>query len=154
MAQKYAYICDVSYTHVILLVSCSEYLRDKPFLLTMVSYLKDELKWPLFYNVRCNFMLHRSVGMFTGELITKCLFDVFKFFQKTNENKSTWGILVVKLNFFVPFLEELRIPKSPFEINWPLMLYKMCSLYSCVHTLCLCVCVCVDGTSRSKWWSE
>ena len=23
-------------------------------------------------------------------------------------------------NFFVRFLEELRIPKSPFEINWPL----------------------------------
>ena len=129
MAQKYAYICDVSYTHVILLVSCSEYLRDKPFLLTMVSYLKDELKWPLFYNVRCNFMLHRSVGMFTGELITKCLFDVFKFFQKTNENKSTWGILVVKLNFFVPFLEELRIPKSPFEIHWLLAKYYWMSCF-------------------------
>ena len=34
-----------------------------------------------------------------------------------NENKSTLGIIVVKSNFFVPFLGELRIPKSPSEIN-------------------------------------
>ena len=54
-----------------------------------------------------------------GQLILKLLFCVFKFFQKTNKNKSTWGIIVVKLNFFVRFLEELRIIKSPFEINWP-----------------------------------
>ena len=45
--------------------------------------------------------------------------------QKTNKNKS--AIIVVKSNFFVRFLgprflEELRIPKSPFEINWPLVL--------------------------------
>ena len=40
--------------------------------------------------------------------------------KKTNENKSTWGIIVLKSNFFVHFLEELRIPRSPFEINWPL----------------------------------
>ena len=38
----------------------------------------------------------------------------------TDENMSTWVIIVVKLNFFVRFLEELRISKSPFEINWPL----------------------------------
>ena len=44
-----------------------------------------------------------------GQLISKCLFGVFKFFQKTNENKLTWGIIVVKLDFFVCFLEELRI---------------------------------------------
>ena len=58
-----------------------------------------------------------------GQLISKCLFGVFKFFQKTNENKSTWGIIVVKLDFFICFLEELRIPKSLFEINWPLTTY-------------------------------
>ena len=56
-----------------------------------------------------------------GQLISKCLFGVFKIFQNTNENKSTWGIIVVKANFFVRFLEELRIPKSSFEINWPLV---------------------------------
>ena len=41
--------------------------------------------------------------------------------SKKNENKSTSGIIVVKLNCFVCFLEELKIPKSPFEINWPLV---------------------------------
>ena len=55
-----------------------------------------------------------------GQLILKCLFDVFNFSQKTNKNKSTWGIIVVKLNFFIHFLGGLRIPKIPFEINWPL----------------------------------
>ena len=61
------------------------------------------------------------IAVFTkGQLISKCLFGVFNFFQKTNKNKSTWGIKVVKSNYFVRFLEELRIPKSPFEINWPL----------------------------------
>ena len=55
-----------------------------------------------------------------GQLISKCLFGVFNFSQKMNENKSTWGIIAVKSNFFVHFLGELRIPKSPFEINWPL----------------------------------
>ena len=55
-----------------------------------------------------------------GQLVLKCLFDVFGFFQKTNKNKSTWGIIVAKSNVFVRFLEELRITKSPFEINWPL----------------------------------
>ena len=39
-----------------------------------------------------------------------------QFFQKTNENSSTWGWI-----FLFVFLEELRIPKSPFEINWPLI---------------------------------
>ena len=54
-----------------------------------------------------------------SQLILKCLFSVFDFSQKTNENNSTWGIIVVKSNFFVRFLRELRMPKSPFEINWP-----------------------------------
>ena len=38
-----------------------------------------------------------------------------------NKNKSTWDTIVVRLNFFVRFLEELKTPKSPFEINWPLI---------------------------------
>jgi hypothetical protein len=28
---------------------------------------------------------------------------------------------LLRQKFFVRFLEELKIPKSPFEINWPLM---------------------------------
>ena len=45
-----------------------------------------------------------------GQLILKCLFGVIRFFQKTNKNKSTWGIIVANLNFFIHFLEKLRIP--------------------------------------------
>ena len=41
-------------------------------------------------------------------------------FQKTNENNSTWGTIVVGSNFFLHFLEELKIPKRHFEINWHL----------------------------------
>ena len=52
-----------------------------------------------------------------GQLISKCLFCVFKFFQKTNEKELSWGIIVVKSNIFIRFLEELRITKSPFEIK-------------------------------------
>ena len=43
-----------------------------------------------------------------------------QFSQKTNENNSTWGTIVVKSIFFFRFLGELKIPKRHFEINWPL----------------------------------
>ena len=47
-----------------------------------------------------------------GQLILKCLFGVFNFSQKTNKNKSTWGIiLVVKSNLFVLW-ENWRHPKT------------------------------------------
>ena len=52
-----------------------------------------------------------------SQLILKCLFGVFKIFYEAYGNKSIWWILVVKSNFFICFLEELRVPKSPFEIN-------------------------------------
>ena len=71
--------------------------------------------------------------IYKGQLISKLIFGVFKFFQKTNENKSTWGIIVVKSNFFVRFLEELRILKSPFEINWPLPVPKR--VYMCLFKI-------------------
>ena len=45
-----------------------------------------------------------------GQLNSKCLFFFFNFYQRTNENKST----------FVRFVGELRISKSRFEIKWPL----------------------------------
>ena len=47
-------------------------------------------------------------------------FGVFNFFQKTNENKSTWGIIVVKSNSFVRFLEETSVWKNHFDFVWPL----------------------------------
>ena len=45
-------------------------------------------------------------------------FWCLQFSQKTNENNSTWGTVVVE--FFIYFLGELKIPKRHFEINWPL----------------------------------
>ena len=56
-----------------------------------------------------------------GQIISKCFFVVFDFLQKTNENKSTWGIILVKSNSFVRFLEEIEDIKNPFEIIWPLI---------------------------------
>ena len=50
-----------------------------------------------------------------GQLILKCLFGVFNFFQKTNENKLTWGIIVVKSNSFVRssfFWRKRQLKKS------------------------------------------
>ena len=56
-----------------------------------------------------------------GQLISKCIFCVFNSFQKTNENKSTWGIIVVKSNPFVRFLEEFTAWQFAFEFYWPLI---------------------------------
>ena len=53
-----------------------------------------------------------------GQLISKCLFGVFNFFQKTNKNKSTWDIIVVKLNSFVRFLKEFMDWQFAFEFYW------------------------------------
>ena len=56
-----------------------------------------------------------------GQLIFEKFFWCLQLFQKTNENHSTWGTIVVILGFFiVRFLEELKIPTRHFEINWPL----------------------------------
>ena len=82
-----------------------------------------------------------------GQLILKCLFVL----SKTNENKSTWGTIVVKLNLlFVRFLEEFTAWKFAFEFYWLLELqierrlllwYEMTkfsfSLWECYHTVIL-----------------
>ena len=49
-----------------------------------------------------------------GQLISKWFFGVVDFLQKTNENKSTWGI-IVKSNSFIRFLEEIDDPQKPFR---------------------------------------
>ena len=54
-----------------------------------------------------------------GQLLSKCLYGVFNFLQKTNKNKSTRGIMN-KLNSFVRFFEEIVDTKKTFEINWSL----------------------------------
>ena len=61
---------------------------------------------------------------FKGQLIGEIYFSCLQFSQKTNESNSTWGTIVVKLNFFIRFLGELKIPKRYFEFNWPLKLVK------------------------------
>ena len=58
--------------------------------------------------------------IFKGQLISKYPFGVFNFFQKTIENKSTWGIIVVKLNSFFRILEEFTAWQFAFEFYWPL----------------------------------
>ena len=50
-----------------------------------------------------------------GQIISKCFFGVFGFFQKKNEKKSTSGIIVVKSNSFVRFLEEIEDTKKTFR---------------------------------------
>ena len=60
-----------------------------------------------------------------GQLISKFLFGVFNSPKQMNENNSTWGTIVVKSDFYVRFLRELKIPKRHFEINWPLFYLKL-----------------------------
>ena len=41
-----------------------------------------------------------------GQLISKWFYGVDDFLQKTNENKSTWGIIVLKVEFVRSFFRE------------------------------------------------
>ena len=58
------------------------------------------LIWLVFYEMFCLFTYKSSSK---GQMILKCLFGVFNFLQKGNKNKLTWGIIVLKSNFFVCF---------------------------------------------------
>ena len=60
-----------------------------------------------------------------------------QFSQKTNENNLIWGTIVVKLNFFVLYLGELKIPKRHFEINWPLVWHTFRRTYLADGNPCL-----------------
>ena len=51
-----------------------------------------------------------------GQLISKCLFVDFNFFQKTNKNTLHSS----KNEFIHSFLEEFTAWQFAFEINWPL----------------------------------
>ena len=56
-----------------------------------------------------------------GQLISKCLFGVFNSPKKRKKTiRLEVPYVVVKSNFFVHFLGELKILKRHFEINWPL----------------------------------
>ena len=47
-------------------------------------------------------------------------FGAFNFFQKSNENKSTWGIIVVKTNLFVRYLFGRNVSKLGAKLHWEL----------------------------------
>ena len=61
-------------------------------------------------------------------------FWYLQFSQKTNENNSTWGTMVVKSNSFVRFLGEFKIPNRHFENNGPLdqAVWDQCFNGSCL----------------------
>ena len=68
-----------------------------------------------------------------GQIISEWFFGVFDFLQKTNENKSTWGIIVVNSNSFIHFLEEIKDTKNHFEIIWPLTINFICLFKFFIH---------------------
>ena len=57
-------------------------------------------------------------------------FRCLQFFKKTNENNSTWSVIVVKSNFFVRFLGKLKETINcfwdllTFNISWNLRGYE------------------------------
>ena len=57
-------------------------------------------------------------NIFKGQLISKGP----QFFQKTQQKQFDLGYCssVRSIFLFVCFFEELKTPKDPFEINWPL----------------------------------
>ena len=54
------------------------------------------------------------------------VFGVVDFLQKNEWKQVDHGIIVVKLNSFVHFLEEIDDPKNHFEINRPLWTHSLC----------------------------
>ena len=60
-------------------------------------------------------ILFQLILISKGHLFSKCLFGVFNFFHKMNKNKSTWGFIVVKLNWFICCLEETSSWKNHFD---------------------------------------
>ena len=60
-----------------------------------------------------------------GHLILKCLFDVFNSFQKLNENKFTWGIIIIKWNLLD--LEETAAWQNYFKFVLPLADANQCN---------------------------
>ena len=87
-----------------------------------------------------------------GQLKKKKFFGVVDFLQKTNESKSTWGIIAVKSNLLVCFLEEIDEPKNHFEINWPLpKVYTNVKLYILTLSDIYCLVTTVLSFSRGGY---
>ena len=78
----------------------------------------------LKFTINLEFIFTPKIWILKGQLILKCLFGVFNS-PKNKRKQFAWGTIVVKLNFFVCFLVELKIPKRHFEINWSLLTNAM-----------------------------
>ena len=60
-------------------------------------------------------VLQKNIVATKGQIISKWFLGVFDFLQKMNENKSIWGIIVVKSDSFIRFLEEIEDTKNAFR---------------------------------------
>ena len=88
-----------------------EHVGNASTCILSISLIQKRAFLYFYYNFRKNIS--------RGHLISKCLFGVFTFFQKMNENKPT----VVKSNLFVRFLEEMSAWKNHFNFVWPLYIH-------------------------------
>ena len=66
---------------------------------------------------KCYLVNKVQIDTVKGHLISKCLFGVFNFSKENERKQVDLRYDSSKVEIFVPFLGELRIPKSPFEIN-------------------------------------
>ena len=62
----------------------------------------------------------KKIEITKGQLVSKCIFGVFNFLQKTNENKSTWGF-IVQSNLVVRnvLIRNKLVLRNPFP--WPIV---------------------------------
>ena len=70
-------------------------------LLLLILLYENEFE-PVYENKDEIETYFKKIGQIKGQLISKCLFGVSTFFQKTNENKSTSS----EVEFVRSFLEE------------------------------------------------
>ena len=76
-----------------------------------------------------------KVGYFKGQLISKCLFGVFTFFQKTNENKQTSSKVEFVHSFFG---RNVSLKKS----------FRICLTFSKIEEVFLCCPDCPNGPKQ------
>ena len=108
--------------------------RNAQIASSKIQILKKEKEkklqiWHL-QNIYQQIQLDLKVRQFQHVFILRCL----QFFQKTNKNKSTWGIIVDRSNFFVRFLEELKTLKDILKLT-DLYLHTLKGLYNITYLL-------------------
>ena len=81
---------------------------------TQLCYRIFLWNWPT-HNLIFRWVLGQDVTLLTkGHSISKCLFGVFNSPNITNQNNSTRGDIVVKLNLFVCFFGRIEGTKTTF----------------------------------------